>query len=55
MSYYADPNTEAIGGSVRRQKQLVVALEKGFLHNEYPDIISDVLQAYSTVTSTVGV
>jgi len=55
LGYYMDPQTEAIGGSVRRQKQLVIALEKGFLATEYSDIISDVFQAYTYITSNVGV
>ena len=55
ISYYADVTTGGIGGAPRRLKQLLVALETGFSNGEPPDTISDILQAYTTQTSSIGV
>lgn len=55
INYFGDHSTEGIGGTPRRSKQLVVALETGFSNNEAPDIVADVLDAYSTQSSGVGV
>jgi len=55
LGYFADPQSEAIGGQVRRQKQLVLAFEKGFLTTEAPDIVLDCLVAYTTMTSEATV
>lgn len=55
INYYGDHSTEGIGGTPRRNKQLVLALETGFADNEAPDIVINVLDAYATQASGVGV
>ena len=55
ITYFADPNTGGIGGSPRRQKQLCLAFETGFSNNEAPDIVHDVLEAYTTMDCVIGV
>ena len=55
LVYYEDHPTSGIGATPRRPKQLVIALETGFSTTEPPDIIVDVLDAYTTITSGVGV
>lgn len=55
ITYYGNPTTNAVGVQPRRVKQLIVALATGFSDNEAPDIVADVLDAYSTQASGVGV
>lgn len=55
ITYYGDHSTEGVGGTPRRLKQLLVAIATGFSNNEGPDIVSDVLAAYTTQTSSIGV
>lgn len=55
LNYYGDHSTQAVGGTPRRSKQLVIAFETGFSTTEPPDIVIDVLDAYTTITSGIGV
>ena len=55
MTYYGDHSTSGVGATPRRNKQLILALATGFSDNEAPDIVVDVLDAYSTQDSGVGV
>ena len=55
LAYYGDHSTSGIGGTPRRMKQLLVAFETGFLTTEPPDVVIDVMDAYTTMTSGIGV
>ena len=55
INYFGDHSTLGIGGTPRRNKQLVIAFETGFSNGEAPDIVADVLDAYSTQSSGIGV
>jgi len=55
LVYYEDHQTGGVGATPRRPKQLVIALATGFSDNEAPDIVVDVLDAYTTMDSGVGV
>ena len=55
MTYFVDHSVGAVGATPRRNKQLILALATGFADNEAPDIVVDVLDAYSTQDSGVGV
>ena len=55
ITYFGDHSVGAVGATPRRNKQLILALATGFSDNEAPDIVVDVLDAYSTQDSGVGV
>jgi len=55
ITYYGDRPTSGVGATPRRHKQLILALATGFANDEAPDIVADVLDAYSTQSSGVGV
>jgi hypothetical protein len=55
MNYYGDHPTQGVGATPRRQKQLMIAFATGFSNNEAPDIVIDVLDAYATISSGIGV
>ena len=55
ITYFGDHSVGAVGATPRRNKQLLLALATGFSDNEAPDIVVDVLDAYSTQTSGIGV
>ncbi len=55
ITFYGDQPTEGVGATPRRKKQLIVAFATGFSNGEGPDIVTDVLDAYSTQTSGIGV
>lgn len=55
MTYFGDHSVGAVGATPRRNKQLILALATGFSNDEAPDIVVDVLDAYSTQDSGVGV
>jgi hypothetical protein len=54
ITYFADPNTGGVGGTPRRMKQLLLAFATGFLTTEAPDIVHDVLEAYTTQDCVIG-
>lgn len=55
ISYYGDRPAGGVGATPRRSKQLLLAFATGFANNEAPDIVIDVLDAYSTQSSGIGV
>jgi plastocyanin len=55
MTYFGDHPTSGVGATPRRPKQLILALATGFSNTEAPDIVVDVLDAYSTQDSGIGV
>ena len=55
ITYFDDPSTGGVGGAPRRQKQLCLAFETGFSNAEAPDIVHDVLEAYTTQDCVIGV
>ena len=55
ITFYGDHPTAAVGATPRRMKQLLLAFETGFSNDEPPDVVIDVLDAYSTVSSGIGV
>lgn len=55
ISYYDDPTTGGVGGVPRRNKQLLLAFETGFSNAEAPDIVHDILEAYTTQDCVIGV
>jgi hypothetical protein len=55
ITYYGDHSTGGVGGTPRRLKQLLLAFETGFSTTEAPDIICDVLAAYTTQTISIAV
>jgi len=55
ITYFNDHSIMGVGATPRRTKQLIVALATGFSNNEAPDIVVDVLDAYSTQSSGIGV
>jgi hypothetical protein len=46
---------ESIGGAIRNPKQLILAIDTLYDNNDANDIVIDVLDAYSTMTSGIGV
>jgi hypothetical protein len=55
ITHFGDHSTGGVGATPRRQKQLLLAFETGFSNGEAPDIISDILAAFATQASTIGV
>jgi hypothetical protein len=55
ITYYGDHSTAGVGGTPRRMKQLLLAFETGFSTTEAPDIICDVIAAYSTQAVSIAV
>jgi hypothetical protein len=55
LTYYEDVITGGIGGAPRRMKQLLLAFATGFSTTEGPDIVCDVLAAYTTQAISIAV
>jgi len=55
MNYYGDHPTQGVGATPRRQKQLMIAFAQGFADTEASDIVIEVLDAYTTITSGLTV
>lgn len=55
ITYYGDHSTGGVGATPRRLKQLLLAFETGFSTTEAPDIVCDVLAAYTTQAISIAV
>lgn len=55
ITFYSDHSIGGVGATPRRLQQLLLAFETGFSTTEAPDIICDVLAAYSTQTISIAV
>lgn len=55
ITFYPDHSTAGVGGTPRRLQQLLLAFETGFSTTEAPDIVCDVLAAYTTQAISIAV